>query len=424
MPDQSLSSIVIFAVFALFALAVFAIVALKLWELVGPLVDRTLQGASVAEYASQRMRRFKAQRRPDDEDNLEDLPDDTATLLSMLTVASIVVDAQDEVVRSSPDAYRLGVVQDDAIAIDEVMRAVHEVRAAGGRRMFDLTTSTPERFISMPSEAAASTGVVETASVRRPNWLKVTVGRINERFVVVLIDDVSDAVRFGQVRDSFITNVSEQLLGPTEALVVLADNLERGGADEERIARDARQVRDSCEKLNHMVADLLLLIKAQEPVTPSSANRLDLLEQVRHVADQLRPQAVAAGVGLHVDGDEGVIVNGEVDQIRTAITKLVENAIGYSPQGKSVSVAVSRAKTGDHAMVRVLDQGRGIAKEDQSRVFERFYRGTEQTSRTENGVGLGLAIVKHVALTHHGDVAVWSVPGSGSTFTLSLPLAR
>ncbi|WP_226847520.1 sensor histidine kinase [Bifidobacterium lemurum] len=370
------------------------------------------------------MRRFKAQRRPDDEDNLEDLPDDTATLLSMLTVASIVVDAQDEVVRSSPDAYRLGVVQDDAIAIDEVMRAVHEVRAAGGRRMFDLTTSTPERFISMPSEAAASTGVVETASVRRPNWLKVTVGRINERFVVVLIDDVSDAVRFGQVRDSFITNVSEQLLGPTEALVVLADNLERGGADEERIARDARQVRDSCEKLNHMVADLLLLIKAQEPVTPSSANRLDLLEQVRHVADQLRPQAVAAGVGLHVDGDEGVIVNGEVDQIRTAITKLVENAIGYSPQGKSVSVAVSRAKTGDHAMVRVLDQGRGIAKEDQSRVFERFYRGTEQTSRTENGVGLGLAIVKHVALTHHGDVAVWSVPGSGSTFTLSLPLAR
>ena len=87
-------------------------------------------------------------------------------------------------------------------------------------------------------------------------------------------------------------------------------------------------------------------------------------------------------------------------------------------------MTVIRAQDGENALVRVLDQGLGIAKADQSRIFERFYRGAEQTGRTRNGVGLGLAIVKHVALTHHGDVAVWSMPGSGSTFTLSLPMAR
>ena len=424
MPDQSFSSIVIFAVFAIFALAVAALVVLKIWEMIAPFLDRELEGTSVGEYVGRRFRRFKAQHLSDDEDTMEDLPDDTAALLSMMTVASIVVDAQDEVVRSSPDAYRLGVVEDDAIACDEVIAAVREVRAHGGRRMFDLTTSTPERFVSMPSEADASAGMTVSASVRRPNWLKITVGRINERFVVVLIDDVSDAVRFGQVRDSFITNVSEQLLGPTEALTVLADDLERASVTDERVAKDARQVRDSCDKLNHMVADLLLLIKAQEPITPSSANRLDLLEQARHVVDDSMARAVEAGVALHVDGDEHVIVNGESDQIRTAITKLVQNAIDYSPRGGAVSVTVIRAQDGENALVRVLDQGLGIAKADQSRIFERFYRGAEQTERTRNGVGLGLAIVKHVALTHHGDVAVWSMPGSGSTFTLSLPMAR
>ena len=74
--------------------------------------------------------------------------------------------------------------------------------------------------------------------------------------------------------------------------------------------------------------------------------------------------------------------------------------------------------------VTVSDTGIGIAPEHQSRIFERFYRGVEQSNRTADGVGLGLAIVKHVALTHHGDVTVWSAPGQGSTFSLTLPLAQ
>ena len=87
-----------------------------------------------------------------------------------------------------------------------------------------------------------------------------------------------------------------------------------------------------------------------------------------------------------------------------------------------VSVSASKDKDGDRAVIRVIDQGTGIAKKDQARIFERFYRGVEQSNRTADGVGLGLAIVKHVALTHHGDVTVWSAPGQGSTFSLTLPV--
>lgn len=355
-----------------------------------------------------------------DDDEDDDLSDDTAALLSMLPTTSIVIDDNDDVVRCSPVAYRLGVVSDDAIVEREVLDAVHEVRQSGGKRQFDLTTATPERY----SGTREKDDHVDTQSVHRPNWLKITVGRINEHFIVVLISDVSDSIRFSQVRDSFITNVSEQLLGPTEALAKLADSLEAGDLDERQVADDAQQVRSSCNKLNHMVSDLLLLIRAQEPITPSSANRLNVMEQLRQVTERLEPLAAQSGVRLNVVGDEGLVVNGEADQIDSAVTKLVENAIGYSSANGTVSVSAAKAKDGNQAVIRVIDQGVGIAKKDQARIFERFYRGSSQSERTVDGVGLGLAIVKHVALTHHGDVSVWSAPGQGSTFSLTLPLAQ
>ena len=342
----------------------------------------------------------------DDDDN-DDLSDDTATLLSMLPGASVVVDEHDEVVRCNP-------------AQQHVLDAIHEARKSGGKRQFDLTTDTPERYVADQNKGDH----VATQSVHRPNWLKVTVGRINEQFVIVLITDVSDVIRFAQVRDSFITNVSEQLLAPTEALAKLADSLESGNLDEQQVAADARQVRSSCSKLNHMVSDLLLLIRAQEPITPSSANRLNVMEQLRATAARLEPQAAEAGVQLNIKGDDDLVINGEADQIDSAVTKLIENAIGYSKENGVVSVSASKDKDGDRAVIRVIDQGTGIAKKDQARIFERFYRGVEQSNRTADGVGLGLAIVKHVALTHHGDVTVWSAPGQGSTFSLTLPLAQ
>ena len=236
----------------------------------------------------------------DDDDN-DDLSDDTATLLSMLPGASVVVDEHDEVVRCNPAAYRLGVVSDDAIAQQHVLDAIHEARKSGGKRQFDLTTDTPERYVADQNKGDH----VATQSVHRPNWLKVTVGRINEQFVIVLITDVSDVIRFAQVRDSFITNVSEQLLGPTEALAKLADSLESGNLDEQQVAADARRVRSSCSKLNHMVSDLLLLIRAQEPITPSSANRLNVMEQLRATAGRLEPPDGRPGGATGAAGSRG-----------------------------------------------------------------------------------------------------------------------
>lgn len=354
----------------------------------------------------------------------------------MLPLASIVVDDADEVVRAHPSAYTLGVVRDDAIVEESVLRAVREVRREGGKKQFDLTTTTAHVAQSAPRagkpttrEAARQALIGQrkdepAALVSRPNWLKVIVGRLNEKFVVVLISDVSETIRFSQVRDSFITNVSEQLLKPTQSLERLADTLERDGANQDGVRENAAQLRRSCTHLEHMVSDLLLLIKAQEPILPTSDNRINVMAQLEAVAASHKEEAARRGITIDVRGDESLEINGEAEQIQTALAKLVENAIIYSPDGASVNMTAKPDEDGERVVIRVLDRGIGIADKEQGRVFERFYRGGNQNGHSQDGIGLGLAIVKHIALTHHGSASVWSSPGQGSTFTLTLPLAR
>lgn len=377
-------------------------------------------------------------RNDDDEHDADDdtLDDATNALLSMLPLASVVVDEHDEVIRAHPSAYALGVVRDDAIAEETVLRAVHEVRSCGGKKQFDLTTTTAYATQRVPKAGKLSTREaakqaligqkqVDEPAVRvsRPNWLKVIVGKLSDKLVVVLISDVSESVRFSQIRDSFITNVSEQLLKPTQSLEQLADIVEQGGTSQQDVERNAMQLRQSCTRLEHMISDLLLLIKAQEPILPTSDNRINVMEQVRAVVESHRETAAQRNITIDMKCDESLFINGEADQIQAALAKLVENAITYSRDGSTVNIVAKANEEGTEAVVSVLDRGDGIAIGEQSHIFERFYRGDNQNEHSGDGIGLGLAIVKHVALTHHGSASVWSSPGQGSTFALVLPLA-
>ena len=214
------------------------------------------------------------------------------------------------------------------------------------------------------------------------------------------------------------------MLKPTQSLERLADTLERDGASQDGVRENAAQLRRSCTHLEHMVSDLLLLIKAQEPILPTSDNRINVMAQLEAVAASHKEEAARRGITIDVSGDESLETNGEAEQIQTALAKLVENAIIYSPDGASVNMTAKPDEDGERVVIRVLDRGIGIADKEQERVFERFYRGGNQNGHSQDGIGLGLAIVKHIALTHHGSASVWSSPGQGSTFTLTLPLAR
>ncbi|WP_242502787.1 sensor histidine kinase [Bifidobacterium pseudolongum] len=430
MPHITTTTIIAVA-FVLLAIGAVIGVGLLIADMIMPLVQSATHGESLRDRFAERFARLRTHHDEDDDDeDSDDLEESTAALLSMLPGAPIVVDESDEVVRANPDAYRLGVVDDDVIVEPRIAQAVRTVREQGGKTMFELTTMTPQRFLRMAGadetdgqgNVASGDAHATPVAVSRPNWLRVTVGRISERFVIVLLDDVSERVRFAQVRDDFIANVSEQLVKPSAELQHLAASLEQAGLEDARIAQDARNVRRTIAYIDHMVKDLLLLIKAQEQVTPTDENRLNVLNEARAAAEVAQPLAQERGQRIAVSGSDALVVHGESEQIRAAIDKLIENALEYSPDGAVVSVDVKPDRAGRHAVVRVIDRGTGIPLGEQQRIFERFYRGANQNEHTADGVGLGLAIVKHVALTHQGSVHVWSRPGQGSTFTLVLPL--
>ena len=379
----------------------------------------------------------------------EALEGPTQALLALIPAATVVVDGDDEVVRSSPDAYRLGIVSNDEISNPKIIEAIAQVRRSGGRRSFNLITRTPTEFaLDAAAESTESDDWeidqtedpgdatrVQAQAVSRRNWLKITLGRIDRSLVVVLIDDVSDSVRFVRTRDAFMTNVSEQMLKPVQALEELAAQLKTTSHLEEddpdllrshlrSVSKDASSVQRYSAYLGHVLKDLLLLIRAQERIKPSRENVLDVAEQIRAVVRDEQDRADQAHVTLRWRCDQPLTIHGDGQQIRVALAKLVENAISYSSSGSTVSLVAQASKDGHYGIIRVVDHGRGISKADQGRIFERFYRADNQSEETAVGIGLGLAIVKHVALTHHGSVTVWSAPGEGSTFTLMLPLAQ
>ena len=186
---------------------------------------------------------------------------------------------------------------------------------------------------------------------------------------------------------------------------------------------------------------------------------------VAEAIDRVRTEAESKEVTLVAGGTPGLHVRGDAALVTTAVRNLLDNAIRYSGPRTRVSVGLSvdeaggsgvagatdgadsadRADGADSAdstdgadlggsqaaaaesagdqlvRIAVVDQGIGIAKEAQERVFERFYRVDKARSRATGGTGLGLSIVKHVAADHGGTVELWSTPGRGSTFTLVLP---
>ena len=155
-------------------------------------------------------------------------------------------------------------------------------------------------------------------------------------------------------------------------------------------------------------SDLLLLIRSQEPVTFESAGSMSWIS----CAMSCNP--ISGGrsrVQLELSGDDGLDINGESDQIKAAVGKLIENAMGI-PQGSTVAVSVKRSQEGGHASVSVIDRGVVYRRPNKSACSSVSIVAASRTA-DEHGIGLGLAIVKHVALTHHGNVTVWSVPGQG-----------
>jgi two-component system sensor histidine kinase SenX3 len=173
-------------------------------------------------------------------------------------------------------------------------------------------------------------------------------------------------------------------------------------------------------RLSDLVQEIIDLSRLQDDDPLKRASTVVINDCVQEGIEQSKLSAEARRVEIFFKPEGAPQVNGDREQIIMAIHNLVENAINYSPEGTRVAVAVKENQ--GICEISISDQGIGIPEKDLERIFERFYRVDPARSRLTGGTGLGLSIVKHVVTNHGGDVAVWSVEGAGSTFTIRLPL--
>ena len=235
---------------------------------------------------------------------------------------------------------------------------------------------------------------------------------------VILVFDVTEQESAEQMRREFTANVSHELKTPLQGIIGSAELIENGMVQPEDMPRFVGHIRAEAQRLVTLIGDIIRLSQLDEgEVLPKE--RFDLLEVAQSAADDLQAEAEKKNVQLSVSG-EPVELEGVRQLIYEVAYNLGDNAIKYNVNGGSVSINVS--SDGKNAKLTVSDTGIGIAAEDQSRIFERFYRVDKSHSKESGGTGLGLSIVKHAVQYHGGRISMDSAPGKGTSISVSLPI--
>ena len=324
-------------------------------------------------------------------------------IVALMPMGAAVVDTHRDVVYLNDRARELGLVRDRQLD-DQAWQAAQQA-LAGADAEFDLQ---PHK-----RAAAGRSGISVHGHAR-------LLSEEDRRFAVVFVHDQSDHARMEATRRDFVANVSHELKTPVGAMALLAEALLASADDSETVRRFAEKVLIEANRLGDMVAELIELSRLQGAERLPNVIDVDVDSVVSEAISRHKVAAENANIEVRTDAPSGLRVLGDQTLLVTALANLVSNAIAYSTPGSPVSI--SRRRRGDNIEIAVTDRGIGIALEDQERVFERFFRGDKARSRATGGSGLGLAIVKHVAANHNGSIGVWSKPGTGSTFTLSIPV--
>lgn len=235
---------------------------------------------------------------------------------------------------------------------------------------------------------------------------------------VVLTLDVTEREQREKLRREFSANVSHELKTPLTSISGFAELMSQGLVPPDKVREFSLDIQKECTRLTNLVEDIIDLSRLEEGGGDMTWEDIDLYTLCDDVLQSLEPVAKRQAVTLRLAG-ESLQVRGVYQVLREMIYNLCDNAIKYNRSGGSVTVTVARSA--GRASVAVADTGIGIPYEDQSRVFERFYRVDKSHSRAIGGTGLGLSIVKHAAALHGAEIKLQSQPEDGTIITVLFP---
>ena len=228
-------------------------------------------------------------------------------------------------------------------------------------------------------------------------------------------DEHRNVIESSRIRQEFTANVSHELKTPLTSISGYSELIETGMATEADTRKFAAEIHGNADRLLTLINDILRLSEMESQASVAlSTEDVDLYEAAQTCAAMLEPVCEKHGVSMQVSGTHAM-VRANREMMEELIYNLCDNAIRYNREGGTVRI------TAEQGCLTVEDNGIGIAKEYQNRVFERFFRVDKSRSRKTGGTGLGLAIVKHIVELHQAELSIDSREGEGTVISVRFP---
>lgn len=235
---------------------------------------------------------------------------------------------------------------------------------------------------------------------------------------VLLLVNVTEKLEREKLRREFSANVSHELKTPLTSISGFAEIIQDGYVKEEDVRAFAGRIYKEAQRLITLVEDVIRISQLDEGEVPYEWTETDLYQTAKNVFGTLSEAAKKQDVHLYIEGDR-VQLHTVPNILEEVLFNLCDNAIKYNKPGGNVCICLTENE--ESVCISVKDNGVGIPKEDQSRVFERFYRVDKSHSKEIGGTGLGLSIVKHGVSFLGGEVELESTPEQGTEITVSFP---
>lgn len=325
------------------------------------------------------------------------------------------------------DSKRIGVVLISAVTTDvintvgEIKKQVHLLFIAIAVVVAILVFFMAQRFTEPLKRVLAV--IVKMSEGHLEQRVEIHGKRHNEiTDLAMACNNMADKLeQVETTRQHFVSNVSHELKTPLSSIKVLSESiLLQEDVPKEMYVEFLQDINSEVDRMSAIINDLLTLVKLDQKEVPSSFVETDITDLIRDITKRLTPLAAAKNIDIHYEAGKDVFADVDSVKFTLALSNLVDNAVKYTAEGGLVKITVDS----DHqnAFVSVTDTGIGIAEDEISKIFERFYRVDKTRDRETGGTGLGLSITHSTVLMHNGSIKVTSKEGEGTTFLVRIPL--
>lgn len=244
------------------------------------------------------------------------------------------------------------------------------------------------------------------------NWL-------NQSSVIIMFSDITAIKSIDMLKKEFFVNASHELKSPLTSIIGFSEIISQGMAkDSETIIDLSNKISEEANRMNNLVMDMLTLSQYENQEKAKQKLNLNLLAVLNEVIESLKISAEKNNIKIHFQKND-VFINANHEQMYQLFKNIVENAIKYGKQSGNVWINFEKGK--ETLMIEVKDDGIGIPKLAQARIFERFFRVDKARSKSTGGTGLGLSIVKHIVLNYEGHIELDSTENVGTTVQIFIP---